>query len=135
MPSRRANAATEDRRGGMGGGGGTQQHREDTVNKINYAKCPRTHQSRGNNGGVRVRTHTACMLSPLNDRQLTAINCHFVSPRFAVCSFQSRGGWRGGGTQAIWHESIFCFMLDDGDFFFFFELGGSNQNNIFRFLL
>lgn len=45
-----------------GGGGGTQQEREDTVNKINYAKCPGAHQSRGNNARVRVCTHTACML-------------------------------------------------------------------------
>lgn len=44
------------------GGEGAQQEREDTVNKINYAKCPRAHQSRGNNARVTESTHTACML-------------------------------------------------------------------------
>lgn len=50
------------------GGGIAQQERgresegEDVVNKINYAKCPGAHQSRGNNARVRVRAHVACML-------------------------------------------------------------------------
>ena len=63
MPPQRTGGGVEERRGGVGGGGGgAQQEREDTVNKINYAKCPGAHQSRGNNARVRVCTHTACML-------------------------------------------------------------------------
>lgn len=63
MPARRVGE------GGTTGGRGA-------VNKINYAKCPGAHQSRGNNARVRVRAHGlyAFLCLTDNEQQLIVIS-------------------------------------------------------------
>ena len=48
--------------------GGHNRRERDTVNKINYAKCPGAHQSRGNNVRVRVlHPHGLYAFLPVTD--------------------------------------------------------------------
>lgn len=69
MPAQRVGGTT----GGWGGG---------VVNKINYAKFPGAHQSRGNNARVRVRAHGLHAFLWLTDNEQQLIVIPSIAPFF-----------------------------------------------------